>query len=86
MAFIKIISLDGGDKASCSKYYFKDGRINEKNWIAVGEVTEVPDSELGQHLATGKVMQVMGESDEPRRRGRPAKMTDEASEILAIQR
>ena len=86
MAFIKIISLDGGDKASFTKYYFKNGAVNEKNWIAVGEVAEVPDSELSTHLSTGKVMQVSGDYAEPRKRGRPAKLSEEAESILAIQR
>ena len=61
MAFIQIISLPGGNGATCTKYYFKNGpRVNNKKWIAVGEVAEVPDEELSEHLASGKVIQVMG--------------------------
>jgi len=87
MAFIKIITLDGGDKAACTKYYFKGGRINEKCFIGIGEVVEVPDAELATHLATRKVMQVPGpEAAEIKKRGRPAKLNDEAESIYALQR
>lgn len=87
MAFIKIITLDGGDKSACSEYFFKSGRIHEKCSITIGEVAEVPDEELAFHLSTRKVMQVPGpEAAEVRKRGRPAKLSEEAESIYALQR
>ena len=90
MAFIQIISLPSGNGATCTKYYFKNGpRVNNKKWIAVGEVAEVPDEELSVHLATGKVMQVSGPTPAytaPAKRGRPSKVDEELGAILAVQR
>jgi hypothetical protein len=89
MAFIQIISLPGGNGATCTKYYFKNGpRVNNKKWIAVGEVAEVPDEELATHLASGKVIQVMGPNAAipAPKRGRPAKVDDEFASVLAAQR
>ena len=88
MAFIKIITLPGGVASSCSHYFFKEGAVHEKCFIAVGEVAEVPDSELQNHLGTGKVMQVSGPdaATETKKRGRPAKVSDEAAEIMSYQR
>lgn len=88
MAFIKIITLPGGKASSCSTYFFKEGAVHEKCYIAVGEVAEVPDSELANHIETGKVMQVPGPEAEaePKKRGRPAKISDEAAEIMSYQR
>ena len=58
MAFIKIISLPGGNGATCTKYYYRDGpRDIQRNWIGIREIAEVPDSELAGHLKTGKVVQ-----------------------------
>lgn len=89
MAFIQIISLPGGNGATCTKYYFKNGpRVNNKKWIAVGEVAEVPDSELADHLASGKVIQVSGPNGAipVTKRGRPAKVDEEFSSVFAAQR
>lgn len=86
MAFIKIITLDGGDKAACTKYYIKSGVVNEKCFIGIGEVGEVPDAELEFHLSSGKVMQVHGPEAAGKKRGRPAKLTEEAESIYALQR
>lgn len=89
MAFIKIISLGNGGAASCSKYFYKNSTVLEPGFIRVGEVAEVPDSELAMHLATGKVMQVPGkESSEPPapRRGRPPKVAEGFEAIFEAQR
>lgn len=89
MAFIKIISLPGGNGAACSKFFFKEGAVGEKCSIKVGEVAEVPDSDLPYFLSTGKIMEVRGPDAadaEPKKRGRPAKVTDEAAEIMSYQR
>ena len=100
MAFIKIISLPGGNGASCSKYFYKDGpRENNKNWIGVGEVAEVPDEDLDRHLSSGKLYQASASEaaayfgslgqpkTEPARRGRPPKHVDnDLAEIYGAQR
>ena len=89
MAFIKIITIPGGNGASCSKYYFKGGsRQNNKKWIGIHEVVEVPDAELEGHLATGKVMECRGPDDvqEPKARGRPKATGEGFAQVLAAQR
>lgn len=89
MAFIKIISIPGGGAATCTKYFYANGTALNKGCIKVGEVAEVPDSELAAHLATGKVMQVPGkESSEPPapRRGRPPKVAEGFEAIFEAQR
>ena len=100
MAFIKIISLPGGNGASCSKYFYKDGpRENNKNWIGIGEIAEVPDADLDRHLASGKLSQAsaseaaayFGSLDQPKvepaRRGRPPKHVEsDMDAIYSAQR
>lgn len=100
MAFIKIISLPGGNGATCTKYYYRDGpRDIQRNWIGIREIAEVPDSELAGHLKTGKVVQASPQEwaefnaskDAPAeapapRRGRPPKADDDLAGILAAQR
>ena len=91
MAFIKIISLPGGGAASCTKYFYKNGsRQNNKKWIGVGEIAEVPDNELDVHLATGKVMQVRGPNDaspvEVTRKRTKAAPEDGFDAVFAAQR
>lgn len=89
MAFIKIISLPGG-QATCSEYFFKDHKVGpEKCSIKIGEVAEVPDEELSGHLATCMVQQVTGADDAGvKRRGRPPKSAaeDGYNEVFAAQR
>lgn len=86
MAFITIITIPGSNQVSCMKYYFKNktGDKLEKRFIAPGEVAEVPDSELDDHLATGKVM-LTSATYTPPKRGRPPKQTaDEQKDFAAI--
>ncbi len=99
MAFIKIISLPGGNGATCSKYYYKEApRENNKNWIGIDEIAEVPDSDLSGHLKTKKVVQATPqewaefnspkqvEEAPPPRRGRPPKVDDDYASIIAARR
>lgn len=89
MAYIAIITIPGTNQCSCMKYYYKSGRkVDGKKFIEPGEVAEVPDEELETHLASGKVMQVSGPNSAPApaKRGRPAKVNNEYSEIYSGQR
>jgi hypothetical protein len=88
MAFIKIISLPNGMGSACTRYTYKQWTPTDKGSIGIGEVAEVPDEELAAHLATEKVMQVIGpeSATTEKRRGRPPAMSKELEQIMEIQR
>ena len=85
MAFITIIALPEGGASSCTKYFYRGSApAGEQCFIRVGEVAEVPDSELDAHLATGKVVSVAGLDAVPgKRRGRPPKQSVEPDKDFA---
>ena len=85
MAFITIIALPDGGAAACTKYFYRGtAPESERCFIRVGEVAEVPESELDGHLSTGKVIEATGMDAAPgKRRGRPPKQSVEPDKDFA---